>query len=180
MPEIEIRPAIATDIPRLTKIEHNYTTEYVWQMEIQCEEHSQIDVRFRQIRLPRSVRVEYPRVVTEMQDNWEKRDGLLLAELDEEAVAYISLGLGNTPRTTWVSDLAVAQQMRRKGIASALIMAGQEWGLQRETKRMVLEIQPKNYAAIQLAQKLGFDFCGYNERYYANQDIALFFAKSLR
>jgi ribosomal protein S18 acetylase RimI-like enzyme len=45
---------------------------------------------------------------------------------------------------------------------------------------MVLEMQPKNYPAIQLAQKLGFDFCGYNDRYYANRDIALFFAKGLR
>jgi hypothetical protein len=41
-------------------------------------------------------------------------------------------------------------------------------------------MQPKNYPAICLAQKLGFDLCGYNDRYFANQDIALFFAKNLR
>jgi hypothetical protein len=31
-----------------------------------------------------------------------------------------------------------------------------------------------------MAQKLGFEFCGYNDRYFANRDIGLFFAKSLR
>jgi hypothetical protein len=31
-----------------------------------------------------------------------------------------------------------------------------------------------------MAQKLGFDLCGYNDRYYPNHDIALFFAKSIR
>jgi RimJ/RimL family protein N-acetyltransferase len=48
------------------------------------------------------------------------------------------------------------------------------------SRRIVLEMQPKNYAAIHLAQKLGFDLCGYNDRYYANHDIALFFAKGVR
>ena len=52
--------------------------------------------------------------------------------------------------------------------------------LKEETRRLVLEMQHKNHAAIQLAKKLGFDFCGYNDRYYANHDIGLFFAKSLR
>ena len=62
MPEIDIRPAIATDIKILVAIDHNYSTDYVWQMEIQAEEEK-IGVNFREIRLPRSVRVEYPRPV---------------------------------------------------------------------------------------------------------------------
>jgi hypothetical protein len=45
---------------------------------------------------------------------------------------------------------------------------------------MVLEMQPKNHAAISMAQKLGFDLCGYNDRYYSNRDIALFFSRSVR
>jgi len=37
----------------------------------------------------------------------------------------------------------------------------------------------KNYAAIRLSQKLGFEFCGYNDHYYLTQDIALFFGRAL-
>lgn len=179
MPEIEIRPAIATDIPTMMAIDHTYSSDYVWQMEIQTEEKN-ISVNLREIRLPRSVRVEYPRPTHPLADDWTRRSGLLVAVLDSEVVGYISLMLDIAPITAWVTDLAVVRRVRRQGIGSALILAAQEWGEQHNTRRIVLEMQPKNHAAILMAQKLGFTFCGYNDRYYANHDIGLFFAKSLR
>jgi hypothetical protein len=50
----------------------------------------------------------------------------------------------------------------------------QEWGENHACRRIVLEMQPKNYPAIHMAQKMGFDLCGYNDLYYTNHDIALF------
>lgn len=179
MPEIEIRPAIATDIPTLTSIDHTYSSEYVWQMEIQAEEKS-VSINFREIRLPRSVRVDYPRRVHVLEDDWTRRSGLLVATLESEVVGYISLMLDIAPLTVWATDMAVVRRLRRQGIGSALVLAAQEWGEQHDMRRIVLEMQPKNFAAIKMAQKLGFDLCGYNDRYFANHDIALFFAKSLR
>ena len=179
MPEIEIRPAIATDIPILMAIDHTYSSEFVWQMEIQAEEKT-VGVNFREIRLPRSVRVEYPRPTHTLADDWTRRSGLLVATIDSEAVGYISLMLDIAPITTWVTDLTVVRRVRRQGIGSTLILAAQEWGEQHNTRRLVLEMQPKNYSALNMGQKLGFTFCGYNDRYYANNDIGLFFAKSLR
>jgi RimJ/RimL family protein N-acetyltransferase len=41
-------------------------------------------------------------------------------------------------------------------------------------------VQSKNVPAIRLAQKSGFEFCGYNDQYYLNKDVALFFAKVLK
>lgn len=179
MPEIEIRPAVATDIPTLTALDHNYSSDYVWQMEIRAEEE-QVGVNFREIRLPRSVRVEYPRPISTLADEWTLRSGLLVALLDGEVIGYTSLMLHIAPATTWMTDLAVLRRLRRQGIGSALVLAAQEWGRQHDSRRIVMEMQPKNHPTIHLAQKLGFDFCGYNDRYYANHDIALFFAKSLR
>jgi ribosomal protein S18 acetylase RimI-like enzyme len=69
--------------------------------------------------------------------------------------------------------------MRRQGIASVLVLAAREWGVQHDCRNLVIEMQPKNNPAIQLASKLGFVFCGYNDRYYANGDIGLFFSKHL-
>jgi len=179
MPEIEIRPAISSDIPVLIAIDHTYSSEFVWQMEIQAEEKT-VGINFREIRLPRSVRVEYPRPTHTLADDWTRRSCLLVATIDSEAVGYISLMLDIAPLTTWVTDLTVVRRVRRQGIGSALILAAQEWGEQHNTRRIVLEMQPKNYSAIHMAQKMGFTFCGYNDRYYANHDIGLFFAKSLR
>lgn len=179
MPEIQIRPALASDIPALMAIDHSYSSDYVWQMEIQSDE-GQVGVSFRQIRLPRSVRVEYPRPTSQLEQDWTQRAGLLVALLDEAPVGWIGLRLDIAPVTAWASDLAVVRRLRRHGIGSALVLAAQEWGETRDCRRLVLEMQPKNYPAIQMAHKLGFDFCGYNDRYYANHDIGLFFAKSLR
>jgi len=178
MPEIEIRPAISSDIPALMAIDHTYSSDFVWQMEIQAEE-AQIGVSFREIRLPRSVRVEYPRPTQSLADEWTQRSGLLVALLNGEIVGYISMMLNIAPVTTWVTDLTVMRRFRRQGIGSTLVLAAQEWGSQHDSRRIVLEMQPKNYPAIHMAQKLGFDFCGYNDRYFANHDIALFFAKPL-
>jgi RimJ/RimL family protein N-acetyltransferase len=45
---------------------------------------------------------------------------------------------------------------------------------------MLLEMSSKNSPAIRLAQKLGYEFCGYNDAYYELQDIALFFGRLIR
>jgi ribosomal protein S18 acetylase RimI-like enzyme len=181
MPEIHIRPAIADDIPTLMALNHSYTSDQVWQMEIlKGEEDSRIKVHFRQIRLPRSVTVEYPRHTKELATDWTKRSGLLVTLLNEEVIGYISLMLDKAPLTAWVTDLVVDQRVRRQGIGSALVIAASEWGSNYACRYLVMEMQPKNFPTIQLARKLGFDFCGYNDRYYQNNDISLFFAKSLR
>jgi ribosomal protein S18 acetylase RimI-like enzyme len=180
MPEIEIRPAIAEDIPALVGIDHTYTSDWVWQMDFQQTEDGQVTVRFREIRLPRSVRVDYPRPARRLAEDWESRSGLLVAVLGGEPVGYAALTLGIAPLTAWVTDLAVQRRLRRQGIGSTLLLASQDWGAAHGNRNLVVEIQPKNYPAIRMAQKLGFDFCGYNDRYYANHDIGLFFAKSLR
>jgi ribosomal protein S18 acetylase RimI-like enzyme len=178
MPEINIRPVNSSDIPSLKVLDHNYTSDNVWQMEIQAEEE-RINVGFRHLRLPRSVRVEYPRSPHTLVDDWKLRSGLLVATLEDEIVGYISVMQNIAPTTTWVTDLAVLRRVRRQGIGSALVLAAQEWAVQHNTFRIVLEMQPKNYPAICLAQKLGFEFCGFHDHYYANHDIALFFSKSL-
>lgn len=179
MPEIEIRPATPEDIPSLTKLDHNYASDYVWQMELQREEH-QIGVIFREARLPRSVQVMYPRSPQALIEEWDKRAGVLIAALEAEIVAYACLAQNTTPQTTWITDLVVMRRLRRQGIGTALILAAQEWALQKKSRRIILEMQPKNYPAICLANKLGFELCGYNDHYYTNNDIALFFSKWLR
>ena len=179
MPEINIRPAVSSDIPTLMALDHSYVSDYAWQMEIQSEEKN-TNVIFREIHLPRSMRVDYPRPVHNLADTWTRRSGMLVALMDEVVVGYVSIELGIAPLTAWITDLAVLRRMRRQGIGSALVLAAQEWGIQHDCRRLVLEMQPKNTPAIHLAQKLGFDFCGYNDRYFANHDIGLFYSRPLR
>jgi ribosomal protein S18 acetylase RimI-like enzyme len=177
MPAIEIRPAIETDIPILTAIDHSYASSYVWQMELESRAE-EVSVNFRQVRLPRTVRVEYPHSPKLLGGYWKKASEVLVALLDGEPVGYLCLQQDLTPLATWVTDLAVHPRLRRKGIGSTLVLAAQEWtASQPRGRRLTFEFQPKNHPAISLAYKLGYDFCGYNDQHFANQDLAVFFAK---
>lgn len=179
MPEINIRPAIATDIETLAALEHSYTSDHVWQMNFRSEGHT-VEITFREARLPRSVQVHYPNNPQRLLADWPLLDGLLVAELEGQPVGYISLTMNPLLGAVRVTDLAVTRRLRRQKIGSSLILAGQDWAMYHEMQRLLLEVQPKNYPAIQMAKKLGFELCGYNDHYFANHDIALFFSKWMK
>lgn len=179
MPKIEIRPAVSDDIPALIALEHSFVSDYVWQMDLHRDENK-TNIIFRQVKLPRSVNVKYPRNPQALADEWTDRDGVLVASTDTQIVGYACMMNNMAPKSTWVTDLVVLRRQRRQGIGTALVLAAQEWAIQKNNRRIIIEMQPKNYPAISLAQKLGYDLCGYNDHYYINQDIALFFSKWLR
>jgi len=175
MPEIEIRPAFSTDIQKLIDLDHNYVTDYVWQMTLKASS-GQTQVSFREVGLPRKVLVTYPYDPAMLADTWTQREILLVAESKFGLVGYIGLKNEITSKGAWVTDLVVEKDSRQKGIGRALVFAGEEWCEQQKIGHLTLEMQSKNFPAIQFAYNLGFDFCGYNDQYFNNQDIALFFS----
>jgi ribosomal protein S18 acetylase RimI-like enzyme len=180
MPEIQVRPAIAEDIPQLTTLDHHYNSDYVWQMDFTHDrETGQMQVNFRNVRLPRSIRVDYPRSLDILSEDWAQRSGMLVALLNGKAIGYISLANDRLPLTTWITDLVIDKYLRRQGIGSALLLAAQQWAIELNKDQLILEMQPKNHPAIQWALKLGFEFCGYNDRYYIKHGTGIFFGKSL-
>ena len=134
---------------------------------------------FREIRLPRSVTVTYPRRVESLADEWNRRAGILVAVIGSELGGYLRLSDQVLPKSAWIMDLAVETRLRRSGIGLALVLAAQKWAKERGDRQIMIEMTSKNYAAIRLSQKLGFEFCGYNDHYYLTQDIALFFGRAL-
>jgi ribosomal protein S18 acetylase RimI-like enzyme len=97
-----------------------------------------------------------------------------------DAVGYILLMEQAPLSLVRVTDLVVAPQVRRQGVASALLAEAQDWASDRGIGQIMLEMQSKNLPAIRFAQKHGFEFCGYNDHYYLSQDVALFFARALK
>lgn len=180
MPEIEIRPAIASDIPFLVGLDHHYQSDYVWQIDFhQNREDNHININFQKIRLPRSIQVEYPWPPHALAENWMERSVVLIAALSSRPVAYTGLSLPNHGLSTRITDLVVHRPLRRQGIGSALIWSALEWALQAGSQSVVLETQPKNDPAIRLAQKLGFEFYGYHDYHYPHQETGFFFGKRL-
>lgn len=179
MPEVEIRPAVVSDLPLLSNLEHHYQTQRVWQMERAIAD-GQVRIQFREISLPRSIRVDYPHQPNLVHGNHSDYSVLLAAILNNTPVGYITIWEQLASGAAWIRDLVVREKNRRQGIASGLIFAGQEWASRKRYKRMIIEMQSKNYPGIQLARKLGFEFCGYNDNYFDNQDIAILFSKPIK
>jgi ribosomal protein S18 acetylase RimI-like enzyme len=179
MPEIEIRPVHETDIPLLSDLEHAYTSDYAWQMDITRSQDETVHITFREIRYPHAVRVDYPYPSHALLKDWETRSGILVATLAEEPIGYVSLALNRAPGTAWITDLVVRRRLHRKGIGSALLLAALEWASNHKCRQVVIELQQKNIPAIRLAQKIGFEFSGFLDHYFPNNDIGLFFTKTL-
>jgi len=179
MSSFDIRPAVATDLPTLMGIDHSASSEYVWQLDVRSEPN-QVSANFREVRLPRSVVVTYPRNPSILADEWTKRDVFLVALQGEVPVGYVGVVEKHVSAVAWITDIAVESSVRRRGVAANLLTAVQAWALERGVRRIVLETQSKNHPCIRLAQKFGYEFCGYNDQYYPTQDVALFFGRALK
>lgn len=179
MSSFEIRPANASDILRLMALDHSCTSDYVWQLELR-RESGQVSASFREVRLPRSIEVKYPRIPSTLANEWTHRDVVLVAMEEGVPIGYTCAVVEQASAIAWVTDVVVAPAQRRKGAASALLTALQTWAVERGVRRLILEMQSKNQAYIRLAQKFGYEFCGYNDQYYPTQDVTLFFGRAIK
>lgn len=174
-----IRPAVPRDLEHCATLDHSITTDYVWQMEF-TDLDGRLSVSFRPARLPRSMRVLYPRSGAALQRSWDINACFLVAEVNNKVAGYINMHERRAQEVGWVLDLAVDSKWRGQGIATNLLSEARAWARGRDLRRIIVETATKNYPAVCLLQKCGLVFCGYNDLYYPNHDIALFFGQSLR
>jgi ribosomal protein S18 acetylase RimI-like enzyme len=179
MAAFQVRPASPADLPHLMGLDHSSSTDRVWQLELHREPRGPaITTTFREVRLPRPVSLVYPNDPFSLADEWVRKAVVLVAADEKDPIGYLAI-IEPRPSTAWITDMVVAPRWRRHGAASSLLVSAHDWAADRGNRRIFLETQSKNQAAIALAQKNGYEFCGYNENYYSTKDIALFFARSL-
>ncbi|MBN2044032.1 MAG: GNAT family N-acetyltransferase [Anaerolineales bacterium] len=176
--DIEIRPLMDADLAVLRELDHSYHTDYVWQMSLDVGEQ-ETSVNFKEVRLPRSMRVEYPWPEDWVHQTWQKRNSVLIAVVDDQTVGYLSLVKDDTARLVRITNLVVLRRLRRRQIGSTLLQAAEVWMAQQGAGLLQLEMQVKNHPAICMAKALGYEFNGYRDEYFPNRDIALFFARRI-
>jgi GNAT superfamily N-acetyltransferase len=180
MTSFEIRPAKSADLPELMGLDHSSSSDHVWQLDVRHEPRgAEVSATFREVRLPRAVPLAYPHDPFRLADDWKKRALFSCAIAEAQAIGYVSLEESRSG-LAWITDLVVTPPRRRQGVASGLLQSAHRWCEARGHARTFMEMQSKNYPAIMLAQKIGYEFCGYNDHYYSNQDIALVFVRALQ
>ena len=171
---MRVRPVRPSDLQACEGLDHSYTTNRVWQMETR-DGNDALTVTFRVARLPRELQVDYPRQGEDLMTGWRRRDAFLVAEEYGRIYGYVAVTALAEHGIAWVGDLVVDRPWRRQGIGTALLRAVSQWGRDHGLARTMVEVQTKNFPAISFCRARGLTLCGYNDRYWPSQDIALFF-----
>jgi len=179
MPEIEIRSGSLHEIESLTTLEHGYYSDYAWQMNLE-RSFEKAQINFQRVRLPRRIFVPYPRNREDIFSDLDRVEQFLVARHKQLPVGYVKVMAEKEARVARVSDLVVSAANRRQGIASGLLLAVMDIVIKHDFRLLVLEMQSKNDPAITMASKLGFNFCGYRDHYFPNQELALFYSRFVR
>lgn len=176
-----IRDGMESDIGGCLALDHSYETDYVWQMNIR-EEASQWEVQFKTDRLPRTMQVIYPIDERRLRLSLPPDQCFLVAvgRDQPEALGYLTMRNDPVYKVARMTDLVVSRPYRSHRIATRLLNVARQWAREHDLAQMTMEIQTKNYPGIMFCQQRGFVFCGFNDRLFPNQDIAVFFSQSLR
>jgi GNAT superfamily N-acetyltransferase len=176
-----IRDGLERDIPGCLSLDAGYETDFVWQMSIQ-HESGQHRVTFKTERLPREMSVDYPSSERRLRMALPSDHCFLVAvgRDEPETLGYLTLRQDPTHGIAWVHDIVVARIYRRRKIGTRLLKIARQWAVEHQLVQVIVETQTKNYPGISFCQKAGLTFCGYNDQYFQNQDIAVFFGQSLR
>lgn len=172
-----VRDGLSTDIPACLQLDHHYDTDYVWQvMPLPIASGHQITIR--QERLPRGVSLQHPVSPQRLEIAVANAQLLLAVERDSEQVlAYAVLRHDRYHALVTVCDLVVERSIRRCGVGRRFFGVLRRWAKAHEAKFLACEVQHKNHPAIQFCLQQGLDFSGYNDKYFDDHEIALFFTQ---
>ena len=173
---MHIYRADVKDLTACLTLNGSYETDYVWQV-TQQEDDGEVITRLRPARLPRTMRVPYPSWGEALLAHQARGHLILVAAEAARGARLYRPGVPAGRRCRL--DPPPGRGARRsggRGSATTLLARAMQHARQHGLSHVMTAVQSKNYPAISFLQRHGFTFCGYNERYYRNQDIALYFA----
>lgn len=176
-----IRDGLKRDIPTCLSLDHHYETDHVWQMQIQ-QSPTQWHIKFNTERLPRTLRTEYQPSKARLERALPTDQCFLIAALQNEPdiLGYLTMYSQPVEKYGLIQDIVVSEPFRRRRIGTRLLAVARQWAQEHTLNQLFIEMQTQNYPAMLFCQALGFTFCGFNDQYLPNQDIAIFFGMTIR
>lgn len=182
-PNFKICDGEVEHIQKCLELDHTYETEYVWQMQLRHEDYrDERNISLKLERLPRVIEIDYPANERYLALTAPINHCFLVAGNQDlsEVYGYLTMFHDQAHQLGQVLNIVVSREYRRRQFGSRLLNAARKWAKINQISRMIMETQTKNYPAISFCQKNGFSFCGFNDHYFPNQDIAVFFSHFVR
>jgi GNAT superfamily N-acetyltransferase len=176
---MQIRLADLNDLNGCLTLDSSYETTHVWQMHSHTSAQ-RVDVSFSFVRLPRTLTIHQQPDESWLRADWERQECFLVAEHEGALLGYLDMVIQRRQSAGWINNVVVGRDYRRHGIGKALLNAARLWAQQAELRVLLAEINSRNYPALQLFQKLGYRFCGFNDQHFHSEDIAIFMAHRLK
>jgi ribosomal protein S18 acetylase RimI-like enzyme len=186
-----IRDGLENDIAACLNLDGSYSTDYVWQMTFQ-DDLQNYTATFKTERLPRAMEVDYALSKRRLQLALPESQCFLVASgraadeaeseilAEPETLGFLVMSYDPMHEIARVQDLVVSRIFRRRRIGTRLLRIARQWAKEQNARQFTIETQTKNYPAILFCQNSGLTFCGFNDQYFPNQDIAVFFGQALR
>jgi len=176
-----IRDGLDKDIGACLGLDHHYETDFVWQMNMD-ERGGQWSISFNKQRLPRTLETEYGADERRLRLATPPEHCFLVAVAKDSSdiLGYMTMRHDPVYRAAWLQDVVVSAPYRRHRIGTRMMNIARQWALEHGLDQITVENHTENYPGIAFCQQLGFKFCGFNDHYFPNQDIAVFFSQSLR
>jgi ribosomal-protein-alanine N-acetyltransferase len=167
---IVVRPAVAGDLPALTRLDLTYPTDryLALQRSGEAPDHTFVLRWCNRVPAPMAVYATY--TADGLREALSRADIFLVAEVDQEPVGLLIIVVPSWTDAAEITDLAVDIAFRRLGTGRALVEAAVTWAREKHSRSLWVEPRADNHAAISFYLSLGFRISGFNDRLYSNQD----------
>lgn len=180
---ITIRLATMTDAPNIARLNLNFESETVYRAAIDDQlntTNEEITIAFQKVRLPKQDTIPFQRPPKELFEGSLRGDEVVVAMIDNTPVGFLQLEIDAGRSCLRLSTGGVTSDQRNTGIGLALLNYAETTAKKLELKRITVALQSKNTPAIAFIQKQGYRLSGYEEFYFPNLELALFFTKMIR
>jgi len=167
---IVVRPAVADDLPALTRLDLTYPTDRYLALDRSGAppEHTFV-LRWRN-RVPTPMAVYATYTTDGLREALSRADLFLVADVDQEPAGLLITVVPSWTDAAEITDLAIDIAFRRLGAGRALVDEAVEWAREKHHRSLWVEPRADNHAAISFYMSLGFRISGFNHWLYSNRD----------
>ena len=179
MAEIEIGAATLDEMTQIAQMDLRFESDYVWKTQM-LEGLDSFESSFQRIRLPQTIRVSFQAYSMANLETLIRQREILSVRYEDNVIGYVRLEQDETVNRIILKSGGVMPEYRNKGVGTVLLDRICEIARHNRIRSLVCMVQAKNDPTIHFLLARGFVFCGYQEFFFRNMEIGMFFSKSIR